>query len=116
MLIHARPALPTWALTVIELAAACVTLTIAAYFSITSSAAMVDPDIWWHIGVGDWIVDHVTLPRTGILSQHVEREWVAYSWGFDVLVSTVHRLYGLSGIVGFLICFQVALSLAFLLL
>jgi hypothetical protein len=105
----------TLVLTFVELVAACLILTIAPYYSIESSPAVIDPDIWWHIGVGDWIVSNASLPRVGILSQHLERPWVAYSWGFDVAVSTVHRLYGLPGIVYFLICFQVLLSLVFLL-
>jgi hypothetical protein len=103
------------ALTFVEVAATSVALTIAAYYSIVSKAAMVDPDIWWHIGVGDWIVANRGVPRIGILSQHLERPWVAYSWGFDVTVSTVHGLYGLPGILGFLIFFQVLISFAFLL-
>ena len=98
-----------------ELTATTFALTIAAFYSIDSKAALIDPDIWWHIRVGDWIAAHRSLPSMGILSQHLERPWVAYSWGFDLLVSTVHRLYGLPGIVGFLICFQVLISLVFLL-
>jgi hypothetical protein len=96
-------------------AAAAFTLVIAAYYSIHTRAAVVDPDIWWHIRVGEWIAAHKTVPRTGILSQHIERAWVAYSWGFDVLVSSVHGLWGLPGIVGLLICFQILISLIFLL-
>ena len=102
------------ALVVAEFAAASFVLFIAPYYSIIASPAMIDPDIWWHIGVGDWIVANGSLPRVGILSQHLERSWVAYSWGFDVMVSTVHRMQGLPGIVGFLICFQVLISLVFL--
>ena len=98
-----------------EFAAAGFVLLIAPYYSIVSSPAMIDPDIWWHIGVGDWIVSNGSVPRVGILSQHLERPWVAYSWGFDVMVSTVHRLQGLPGLVGFLICFQIVISLALLL-
>ena len=103
------------ALTFAECLAACFTLTIASYYSIVSTPAMVDPDIWWHIGVGDWIVANGTLPRVGVLSQHLERSWIAYSWGFDVLVSTVHRVHGLPGIIGLLIGFQILISFLFLL-
>ena len=103
------------AVVILELATATLVLVIAAYYSIDTRAVIVDPDIWWHIRVGDWIAEHRTLPRTGILSQHVERSWVAYSWGFDLLVSTVHRFYGLAGIFRFAIGLQVVISLAFLL-
>ena len=103
------------ALTFAELAAACFTLTIASYYSILGMPAMKDPDIWWHIGVGDWIVANTSLPRVGVLSQHLERSWTAYSWGFDVVVSTAHRIDGLPGIIGLLIGLQVLISLVFLL-
>ena len=99
----------------LELAAAALALTIAAFYSIETRAALIDPDVWWHISVGDWIARHGSVPRTGILSQHIERSWVAYSWGFDLVVSTVHRFWGLPGIVGCLIAFQVLVSFVFLL-
>jgi hypothetical protein len=99
----------------LELSAATFALTIAAFYSIRTSAALVDPDIWWHISVGDWIAANHTLPRTGILSQHVERPWVAYSWGFDLLVSAVHRISGVPGIISLLVIFQVLVSFVFLL-
>ena len=98
---------------VLELLAATLSLLIAPYYSIQTRAAVVDPDIWWHIRVGDWITSHGSVPRAGIFSQYADRPWVAYSWLFDVLVSSVNRVYGLVGIVGLLICFQVLVSLVF---
>jgi hypothetical protein len=96
-------------------AAAVVALFIAPFYSIRTWAAVVDPDIWWHIRTGDWIIAHHAVPRYAIFSQHVERPWIAYSWLFDVLVSGLHHRFGLAGIPGFLICLQVLISLAFLL-
>jgi hypothetical protein len=59
---------------------------------------VLDPDIWWHLKVGDWIVDHHTVPHTGILSRTAaNRPWVAYSWGYEVLLS---RAYAWSGLIG----------------
>ncbi len=28
-----------------------------------------DPDIWWHLKVGDWIVQHHAVPYVGIFSR-----------------------------------------------
>jgi hypothetical protein len=40
-----------------------------------------DYDTWWHLKVGDWIVQNSALPHTGILSRTAaDRPWVAYSW------------------------------------
>jgi len=100
---------------ILQWAAATFALFIAPYYSIRTWAAVVDPDIWWHIRTGDWILAHHTVPRYAIFSQHIERPWIAYSWLFDVIVSGVEHRFGLAGIPGFLICLQVFLSLIFLL-
>jgi hypothetical protein len=58
-----------------------------------------DFDTWWHLKVGDWIVQNAALPHTGILSRTAaNRAWVAYSWGYEVLLSRVYALLGLLGI------------------
>ena len=100
---------------VVQWAAAALALIIAPFYSIRTWASVVDPDIWWHIRTGDWILAHHSVPRYAILSQHLERPWIAYSWLFDVMVSGVEHSFGLVGIPNFLICLQILLSLTFLL-
>jgi len=97
-----------------RLVAASFALCIAPYYSIRTWAAVVDPDIWWHIRTGDWIIAHHTVPRYAIFSQHLERQWIAYSWLFDLIVSRVLHRFGLMGIPNLLIGLQVLLSLTFL--
>ena len=94
--------------------AAALALVITAYYCIRGNALVADPDIWWHIRVGDWIAAHHTLPRVGIFSQHLERPWTAYSWGFELLISGIHHIFGLRGMVGLLLCLEILVSLAFL--
>jgi hypothetical protein len=68
-----------------------------------------DPDIWWHLRVGDWILENHGVPHIGILSRTAANTpWVAYSWGYEVLLSLAYRCFGLLG-VGF---FGTALTLA----
>jgi hypothetical protein len=100
---------------VVQCAAAALALFIAPFYSIRTWASVADPDIWWHIRTGDWILAHHSVPRYAIFSQHLERPWIAYSWLFDVIVSSVEHSFGLVGIPNFLICLQVLLSLTFLL-
>ncbi len=66
-----------------------------------------DPDIWWHLKTGEWIVAHGAVPWTdpfGASTQDVR--WIAYSWLAEVLFYTVDRvdpvlgLRLLQGIVG----------------
>jgi hypothetical protein len=96
-------------------AAAASALFIAPFYSIWTWAAVLDPDIWWHIRTGDWIFAHHTVPRDAIFSQHIERLWIAYAWLFDLIVSGAQHRFGLPGLPGLLICLQVVVSLTFLL-
>lgn len=58
-----------------------------------------DFDIWWHLKVGDWIIDNLAVPHSGILSRTAaELPWVAYSWGYEVLLSRFYAWFGLIGI------------------
>jgi hypothetical protein len=62
---------------------------------------LVDPDIWWHLRAGQWIVEHGTLPATDPFSQYgvdSGKPWVAYSWLFEVLVYELHRTLGFPGL------------------
>jgi hypothetical protein len=60
---------------------------------------VIDSDIWWHLKVGDWIVAHFAVPHTGILSRTAaSRPWVAYSWGYELLLSRAYAWGGLVGI------------------
>src|SRR3954453_10170656 len=46
-----------------------------------------DPDIWWHLRVGQWVVEHGALPANDPFSlPGLDKPWVAYSWLYEVLV------------------------------
>jgi len=70
---------------------------------------VLDPDVWWHLRVGDWIMQRHAVPYTGIFSRSAaDRRWLSYSWGYEVLVSRAYAWYGLVG----LGLFAVVLTLA----
>lgn len=59
-----------------------------------------DPDIWWHLRVGGWVVEHGAVPANDPFSQYgQDRPWVAYSWLYEVLVYLLHDRLGLYGII-----------------
>ena len=61
--------------------------------------SVLDLDIWWHLKVGDWIVQHHALPHTGLFSwTAADRPWVAYSWGYELLMSRAYDWFGLLGV------------------
>lgn len=54
-----------------------------------------DPDIWWHLQTGKWIVNHGVLPQTDPFSTFGDgRPWMVYTWLFDV------SMYGLVSVLG----------------
>jgi hypothetical protein len=70
---------------------------------------VLDPDIWWHLAVGQWVVEHGTVPVNDPFSQPgQDQAWVAYSWLYEVLVHGLYQAFGLAGIVAY----RLALSLA----
>ena len=80
---------------------------------------VLDSDIWWHLKVGDWIVDHFAVPHTGILSRTAANlPWVAYSWGYEVLLSRAYAWFGLVGVgvFGTVLTLAVAYSIYWMLL
>jgi len=86
-------------LRVVQLAALAILLSAVGIISFSIKLCILDLDIWWHLKVGDWIVQHAAVPHTGILSRTAaERPWVAYSWGYEVLMSRFYAWFGLLGI------------------
>ncbi len=59
-----------------------------------------DPDIWWHLRAGEWILLHHTVPHTDFLSRELTgKPWLAYSWLFELVVAQMFRWLGLVGLV-----------------
>jgi hypothetical protein len=74
---------------------------------IAATRPVADPDIWWHLRIGEWVVKHGAVTETDPLSQ-LAGPWVAYSWLHEVVVYGSYHALGLAGIVGF----RVLISLA----
>jgi hypothetical protein len=78
-----------------------------------SETTVRDPDLWWHLKVGDWIVQHHAVPYVGIFSRTAgTRPWIAYSWGYEVLLSRVYAWSGLLGLALFGILLTMAVAFA----
>src|SRR5262245_4081268 len=58
----------------------------------------VDWDMWWHLRVGEYVVQTGTVPDHDPFSTLAPTApWVAYSWLFEVLIYQLHRAFGLAG-------------------
>jgi len=83
----------------VQLSAVVIYLSVVGINALHSKYAVRDPDLFWHLKVGDWIVEHSALPHTGILSRTAANlPWVAYSWGYEVLLSFSYTALGLVGV------------------
>jgi len=63
------------------------------------SPQVIDPDLWWHIPVGRWILTHAAVPS----SDHwniwgVGLPWRAYSWSNEIVFALVDRFGGAVGL------------------
>jgi hypothetical protein len=59
-----------------------------------------DPDVWWHLRVGEWVVENRAVTSNDPFSlpgQH--KAWVAYSWLYEVLLYGLVQAFGLAGII-----------------
>src|ERR1022692_1642926 len=85
-------------LRLLQLTALTGLLAAVAYIALSSKYCVRDLDIWWHLKVGDWVVQNIAVPHSGILSRTAaHRPWVAYSWGYEVLLSRAYAWFGLLG-------------------
>jgi hypothetical protein len=65
---------------------------------------IVDPDLWWHIKVGEGILATHHWPTTDPYSFTVTGQpWIAYEWLGEVLLGATNRLAGIRGLDALLI-------------
>jgi hypothetical protein len=58
-----------------------------------------DPDFWYHVRVGQWIVEHGRLPATDLFTYTVAGHvWVDHEWLSEVLVWLVYARLGAAGV------------------
>jgi hypothetical protein len=100
-------------LRVFQLAALAGLLGLVGWRSMSRKYSVIDLDIWWHLAVGDWIVKRFAVPHTGIFSwTAATHPWVAYSWGYEVLLSRAFAWGGLLGIALFGVLLTLAVAYA----
>lgn len=65
---------------------------IAIAFSIKS---LREPDLWWQIRTGEWILEHFQIPKQDVFSFTYEgAKWINVKWGFEVLAALITKISG----------------------
>ena len=75
------------------------------WFSIVIACAaylcgqIVDPDLWWHITAGRWILNNHAVPSVDYWNMFgYGKPWIAYSWLFELIVAWLDGMYGSYGL------------------
>ncbi|WP_296743548.1 hypothetical protein [Mesorhizobium sp.] len=81
---------------------------------LSGNALLNDPDMFWQIKVGQWIVDHGAVPHVDIYSfSKAGTPWISSSWLAQVLFAYVYGIGGWGGVVA-LAAIMIAATLALL--
>jgi hypothetical protein len=57
-----------------------------------------NPDLWWHLRTGQWIVHHHGVPWTDPFSSFgMGKPWLAYSWLYELVLYDAYVWRGLMG-------------------
>lgn len=63
-------------------------------------AVLGDPDTYWHLAAGRWILDHGAVPLADPFSHSLPgAPWIAHEWLAEVILASIFRLTGWSGLV-----------------
>lgn len=70
---------------------------------------IVDPDLWWLLRAGRYILETRSLPTTDPFSATAAgAEWVNHAWGFELILYGVYRAAGTTGLIALQAAFAVA--------
>ena len=73
---------------------------------------VLDPDVWWHLKTGEWIVRHGTVPHADPFSYtRAGQPWTVHEWLCQVAMYGLFRWAGYSGLI---IVFAAIISTAFI--
>jgi hypothetical protein len=94
----------------VQVAALLLLFTMAAWYESAHLSALADPDVWWHLSTGNWILQNHAVPHGGLFSQYSTLPWTDSSWLFDVLLAAPTSLIGLRALPVLLMAFKVAIA------
>jgi tetratricopeptide (TPR) repeat protein len=60
-----------------------------------SMKSLREPDLWWQIRIGQWILEHKQVPVQDVFSYTYEgAKWVNIKWGFEVIAAIISNVAG----------------------
>jgi hypothetical protein len=100
----------------LRLLALVVLFSTAAVYESTHLSALTGSEVWVHLRTGTWMLENHAVPRTGLFSQYSNLAWNDSSWGFDLLLGTAYKIFGLRAIPILLMLLKTAVAVVTFLL
>ncbi len=58
-----------------------------------------DPDLWWHLTIGRWIISHGEVPTVEVWNRYaLDQPFRAYSWSNEVVFALIDRWFSVDGL------------------
>ncbi len=62
---------------------------------VLSLKAIKEPDLWWQLATGDWILANKSIPTSDVFSfTYFGTKWINIKWGFEVFISLCTKAFG----------------------
>ena len=88
-------AAPRWQLTPRRLLAALLPLSLF----VLAAQPQTDPDLWWHLRTGQWILENRAIPHSDPFSfTMLGTHWVAHEWLADIGLYLLYQAGGLTAL------------------
>jgi hypothetical protein len=77
-------------------------LFVPAGFCFANGVLVLDPDYWWHLSAGEWILQNRAFPTVDQFSSYgAGQPWTAYSWLPELMLYGLYQTWGLRGVVAY---------------
>jgi hypothetical protein len=61
---------------------------------------IVDPDLWWHLKTGQYLVETRSIPHADMFSAFFSgKEWITHEWLSEILIYSLYRMIGFGGLI-----------------
>jgi hypothetical protein len=61
---------------------------------------IIDPDFWWHLKSGQYLIETVSIPKSDIFSNVFSgKEWITHEWLSEVFMYSIYRTVGFGGLI-----------------
>lgn len=58
-----------------------------------------EPDLWWQIKTGEWILENGKVPVTDVFSfTQKGQTWINIKWGFEVVAASISNIFGVESV------------------